>query len=86
LFLKILCPVALLLAPTAVFAGASADGYEVVRAPAGKTVLGWRQVNRQENATITCPHDSTKAFWCGARKAELSAQADARKAERLSER
>lgn len=71
---------ALFLAAPAI-AGTSAS-YEALRAPAGKTVTMWRHVDRPATTAITCPPDSTKAFWCHARKAELSTQ----KAQQLSER
>lgn len=82
MFHKAMIPALLLLAPSAAFAGTDAQGYEAVRAPAGKTVTGWRQVDRPATNLVTCPPDSTKAFWCHARKAEAAA----RNADRSSDR
>ncbi|HEX7874851.1 MAG TPA: hypothetical protein VF475_18205 [Sphingobium sp.] len=67
-----LAPALLLLAPSVAVAG-SGSSYEALPAPAGKTVTMWRHVDRAATTTITCPPDSTKAFWCHARKAELEA-------------
>lgn len=76
-----LVPALLVIAPSAAMAGTSSGSYEALRAPAGKTVTMWRHVDRPATAMITCPPDSTKAFWCHARKAEV-----AQKLQRLSER
>jgi len=86
LLLKALFPALLLIAPSALLAAPRAETHELLRSPPGKTVMAWRPVNREKTASISCHPDSTKAFWCGARKAELSAQADATRPERLSER
>lgn len=77
----LLAPAVLLLSPVAAQAGSSTATYEALRAPAGKTVTMWRHVERPQTALVTCPPDSTKAFWCHARKAEA-----AQKLQRLTER
>ncbi|MFT3965481.1 MAG: hypothetical protein QM690_06335 [Sphingobium sp.] len=74
-----LAPALLVIAPST--ASAAPASYEALRAPAGKTVTMWRHVDRPATTAITCPPDSTKAFWCHARKAEAT-----RKAQQLSER
>lgn len=87
MFLKALVPALLLAAPSALIAGTPAEAtHELLRTPPGKTVMAWRETKPRQTTMITCHPDSTKAFWCGARKAELSAQAEATKPERLSER
>ena len=63
----ILAPAVLLVTPAI---ASAAPVYEPLRAPAGKTVTMWRLVDRPASTTVTCPPDSTKAFWCLARKAE----------------
>lgn len=83
--LKALIPALLLAAPTALVAAPQGQTHELLRAPAGKQTMLWRQVNRPQNTSITCPPDSTKSFWCGARRAELAARAAAQP-EQLSER
>ncbi|CAN5298540.1 hypothetical protein BH10PSE13_BH10PSE13_23960 [soil metagenome] len=83
---KILLSGLLLIAPSALLATPQTETHELLRAPPGKTVMVWRPIKRQQTASISCHPDSTKAFWCGARKAEISAQAAATRPERLSER
>ncbi|HEX7858559.1 MAG TPA: hypothetical protein VF503_33150 [Sphingobium sp.] len=78
----LLLPALLLTTPSTAMAGSSSSPtYEALRAPAGKTVTMWRHVDRPATALITCPPDSTKAFWCHARKVEA-----AQKLQQLSER
>lgn len=83
MLLKMLCPALVLVAPAVAFA---APAYEPVRAPAGKTVMQWRQVGEHKTTVISCPPDSTKAAHCGAIRAQQIADARAERAERLSER
>ncbi|MET0364973.1 MAG: hypothetical protein ABW169_09990 [Sphingobium sp.] len=79
-----LAPALLLIAPSAAMAGSSSSSYEALPAPAGKTVTMWRHVDREASTTVTCPPDSTKAFWCHARKVE--AEAAQKQARQLSAR
>lgn len=76
-----LAPALLMIAPSS--AGAATDTYEALRAPAGKTVVMWRHVNRPATTLVTCPPDSTKSPFCHGRKVE--AEAAARKAQQLSQ-
>lgn len=83
----LILPALMLIAPTALMASPQPQTHEVVRMPAGKTVMLWRQVNRQNSAVIKCHPDSTKAFLCNGRTSDQNElAATPARAERLSER
>jgi hypothetical protein len=85
LFRKLIVPALLLIAPSAVLATPSAT-HELLRAPAGKSVMLYREINRETPAAIKCHPDSTKAFLCIGRSQTQSELASRAQPERLSER
>ncbi len=85
IFRTLLLPALLIGAPSALVAAPQAQTHELLRMPAGKTVMVWREVNRQNNTAATkCHPDPTKSFHCNGRsQADLAATT---RPERLSER
>ncbi|MCE7798318.1 hypothetical protein LWE61_17410 [Sphingobium sufflavum] len=84
---SLIVPALLLGTPAALFAAPQPQTHELLRAPAGKTVMAWRQVNRQNSAAIKCHPDPTKAFLCHGRAASDADLAAAQpRTEQLSER
>lgn len=65
----LIVPALLLGAPAALIAAPQPPTHEMLRMPAGKTVMVWRAVKHQSSAAIKCHPDPTKAFLCHGRSA-----------------
>ncbi len=87
MFRKLLISAIVLTAPAALVAAPQAQTHELLRMPAGKSVMLWRQTDRQNTTASTkCHPDPTKAFLCHGRSAPDTELAASARPERLSQR